>query len=50
MLEPPSKEEKEFWEKVLHDHGLGVNRGRRTWLIYGHEDREKDTDESEEAE
>jgi hypothetical protein len=39
----PSKEEKEFWDNVLHDHGLGMNRGRRKWLIYGHEDREKDT-------
>jgi len=46
------KEQKEFWDNVLHDHGLGMNRGRRKWLIYGHEDREKDSAEQlpEEAE
>ena len=50
MIEKPSKEELAFWDKVLHDHKLGIHRGRRNWIEYGHEDREKDTDESEEAE
>jgi len=49
-LESPSKEEKAFWEKVLHDHRLGMNRGRRAWISYGHEDREKDTDSADSPE
>jgi hypothetical protein len=51
-VDKPSKEELAFWDKVLHDHRLGIHRGRRQWLEYGHEDREKDTadDELEEAE
>ena len=44
MLEKPSKEDTEYWDNVLHDHGLGMNRGRRRWLIYGHEDQEKNAD------
>ena len=49
-LEQPSKEEKAFWEKVLHDHRLGMNRGRRAWISYGHENRDTDaiTDSFEE--
>jgi hypothetical protein len=50
VSDKPSKEDKEYWDKVLHDHGLGMERGRRKWLTYGHEDREKDTDESETSE
>jgi hypothetical protein len=41
-IDKPSKEDVAFWDKALHDHGLGMNRGRRAWLSYGHEDREKD--------
>jgi hypothetical protein len=47
-VEEPSKEDKEFWEKVLHDHRLGMGRGRRNWLVYGHDDFDLDTDESPE--
>ena len=52
-VDKPSREELDFWDNVLHDHHLGVHRGRRKWLLYGHEDREKDTledDSSEDAE
>jgi hypothetical protein len=45
VVDKPSKKDLAFWDKVLHDHGLGVHRGRRKWLEYGHEDREKDTAE-----
>lgn len=47
VLEKASKDDKEFWEKVLHDHHLGMGRGRRKWLSYGHEDRNKDEDDTE---
>ena len=47
IAQSPPKDEKEFWEQVLHDHGLGLQRGRRKWLEYGHEDREKDSTEDE---
>jgi len=26
-----------FWEKVLHDHNLGMDRGRRKYIVYGHD-------------
>lgn len=49
-VDKPSKEELAFWDKVLHDHKLGIHRGRRTWLEYGHEDRQKDGSDLDEEE
>lgn len=46
-VDKPSKEELEYWDRVLHDHRLGVGRGRRKWLVYGHNDLQLDeADES----
>ena len=44
-VDNPTKEDKEFWENVLHDHHLGMGRGRRKWLVYGHEDQNKDAEQ-----
>ena len=48
-VEEPSKDDKEFWEKVLHDHHLGMGRGRRNWLHYGYNEyyTEESPDEEE---
>jgi hypothetical protein len=36
-------ESPEYWDQVLHDHHLGMDRGRRKWLSYGHEYFEADS-------
>jgi hypothetical protein len=33
----PTPEELKYWENVLHDHHLGMERGKRKWLVYGHD-------------
>ena len=33
----PTDEDLKYWEKVLHDHRLGMGRGRRNWMVYGHD-------------
>lgn len=40
MLKKPSKESTEYWEQVLHDHRLGMNRGKSSKVDYagGEED------------
>lgn len=34
MIEKPTKEQLAFWEKVLHDHHLGMHRGRSNRVRY----------------
>lgn len=41
-VDKPSKEELSYWENVMHDHRLGMGRGRRKWLSYGHVDLQLD--------
>jgi len=36
-IDKPTKEETSYWEDVLHDHHLGMERGKRKWIVYGHE-------------
>lgn len=33
----PTPEETAYWESVLQDHHLNMGRGKRKWLVYGHE-------------
>lgn len=35
-INKPTEEETSYWENVLHDHHLGMERGKRKWLVYGH--------------
>lgn len=53
-VDKPTKEELAFWEKVLHDHHLGIHRGRRNWIDYGCQyfdcDPDNEDDYSEESE
>ncbi len=39
-LKKPTKEQTEYWEQVLHDHRLGMGRGRssKVDVIGGQED------------
>jgi hypothetical protein len=34
-----------YWEALLKREGLGMQRGKSKKLSYGHEDRQKDTDD-----
>jgi hypothetical protein len=52
-VDKPTKEEQAYWEQVLHDHKQGIHRGRRSWLVYGHEfldcDKSNEDDYSEDS-
>jgi hypothetical protein len=38
-------ETRAYWEAILKREGLGMQRGKSKKLVYGHEDRSKDTDD-----
>lgn len=34
LVEKPTEEETEYWNQVLHDHRLGMGRGKSTKVDY----------------
>jgi hypothetical protein len=34
VIEKPTKEDRDYWEQVLHDHRLGMGRGRSSKVDY----------------
>jgi hypothetical protein len=47
VIEKPTKEEKEYWEQVLHDHRLGMGRGKSSKVDYFGGTQELDLTEKE---
>jgi hypothetical protein len=47
VIEKPTKEHREYWEQVLHDHRLGMGRGRSSKVDYYGGSQELDLTEKE---